>query len=127
RRFVERVLRITSDWPKKQAREALSLARCDVRVSDLEQLPNFLLHDVLNPHGRFFNSKVIVIDSVQGHATPGSSLRKYARLFEFDQVARSAGIAVILVCQLTKANRLSGPRALEHHADVVLQLAKLGD
>jgi predicted ATP-dependent serine protease len=127
RRFVERATKITIGWAKKQARESLSLARCDARVSDLSQLPNFLLRDVLNPHGRYYGSKLIVIDSVQGHATPGTAMRKYQSLFEFDQVARSAGIAVILICQLTKSNRLSGPRALEHHADVVLQLAKVGD
>src|SRR4029079_11459987 len=76
---------------------------------------------------RYHGSKLIVIDSVQGHGTPGTAMRKYQRLFEFDQIARGAGIAVILICQLTKSNRLSGPRALEHHADVVLQLAKVGD
>lgn len=127
RRFVERASKITSEWPRKDAKAALGLARCDTRISDLEQLPNFIVHDVLNPHGPYHGSKLIVIDSVQGHATPGTAMRKYQRLFEFDQIARSAGIAVILICQLTKANRLSGPRALEHHADVVLQLAKVGD
>ena len=127
RRFFERAAKLTSDWPKREAQRALGLSRCDARISDLEQLPGFLLRDVLSPNGRYAGSKLVVIDSVQGHATPGTAMRKYARLFEFDQLARSAGIAVILICQLTKSNRLSGPRALEHHADVVLQLAKVGD
>jgi DNA repair protein RadA/Sms len=127
RRFIERATRIMTDWPKKEAKHALALARCDSRLADLDQLSNFLLRDVMNPHGRYAGSRLIVIDSMQGHATPGSALRKYRRLFEFDQVARSAGITVILISQLTKSNRLAGPRALEHHADVVLHLAKVGD
>jgi predicted ATP-dependent serine protease len=126
-RFIQRAAKITSEWSEQQAKEALSLARCDSHISDLEQLPNLLLREFLNPHGRYAGSKLIVVDSVQGHATPSTAMRKYARLFEFDQLARSAGIAVLLICQLTKSNRLSGPRALEHHADVVLQLSKVGD
>jgi DNA repair protein RadA/Sms len=127
RRFSDRASKLASDWPKREAQRAISLARCDARISDLEQLPGFLMRDVLNPHGRYAGSKLVVVDSVQGHATPGTAMKKYAKLFEFDQLARSSGVAVVLVCQLTKANRLSGPRALEHHADVVLQLAKVGD
>jgi predicted ATP-dependent serine protease len=127
RRFLDRAAKLTSEWPRKEAQRAISLAKCDAGISDLEQLPGFLLRDVLSPHGRYAGSKLIVVDSVQGHATPGTAMKKYAKLFEFDQLARSAGITVILICQLTKSNRLSGPRALEHHADVVLQLAKVGD
>ena len=127
RRFLERASKLTSEWPKKEAQRAISLARCDARVSDLDQLPGFLLRDVLNPHGRYAGSRAVIVDSIQGHGTPGGAMKKYAKLFEFDQLARSAGIAVVLICQLTKSNRLSGPRALEHHADVVLQLAKVGD
>lgn len=127
RRFVDRASKLTSEWSRKDAKGALVLARCDTRVADLEQLPTFLLREVLNPHGRYFGSKLIVVDSIQGHGTPGNAFKKYAKLFEFDQIARSAGIAVILICHLTKSNRLSGPRALEHHADVVMQLAKVGD
>jgi DNA repair protein RadA/Sms len=127
RRFQERVLKLTSDWTKAEAKRAIGFARADARINDLEQLPGFLMRDVLSPHGRYAGSKLVVIDSVQGHGTPGGAMKKYAKLFEFDQLARSAGIAVILICQLTKSNRLSGPRALEHHADVVLQLAKVGD
>ncbi|HEV2293196.1 MAG TPA: ATPase domain-containing protein [Tepidisphaeraceae bacterium] len=127
RRFFERAAKLSSDWPKREAQHAMGLARCDARISDLEQLPGFLLRDVLSPNGRYAGSRLVVIDSVQGHATPGTAMRMYARLFEFDQLARAAGIAVILICQLTKSNGLSGPRALEHHADVVLQLAKVGD
>jgi predicted ATP-dependent serine protease len=93
RRFVERVTKITTGWTKKQARDAASLARCDARVSDLGQLPNFLLRDVLNPHGRYHGSKLIVIDSVHGHATPGTAMRKYQSLLEFDRVAHSADLS----------------------------------
>ena len=72
---------------------ALAGAMRHPRVSDLEQLPNFIVREVLNPHGRYYGSKLIVIDSVQGHATPGTAMKKYARLFEFDQLGGSAGIA----------------------------------
>ena len=75
RRFIERATKITTDWPRREAKNAIALARCDTRVSDLEQLPGFLLRDVLNPGGRYFGSKLIVVDSVQGHATPGTAMR----------------------------------------------------
>jgi DNA repair protein RadA/Sms len=127
RRFAERATKITTDWPRREAKNAIALARCDTRISDLEQLPGFVMRDVINPNGCYNGARLVVIDSIQGHATPGTAMRKYQRLFEFNQLARSAGIAVILICQLTKSNRLAGPRALEHHADVVLQLAKLGE
>lgn len=126
-RFRERAMRLTSDWPGEKARSAIALAHCDDGISDLEHLPKFLLREVLNPLGRFGGSKLVVLDSIQGHATPGAALKKYAKLFEFDQLARASGVTILQISQLTKANRLSGPRAVEHHCDCVLQLAKLGE
>jgi len=38
RRFIERATKITSDWQEKEAQRAIGLARCDARISDLEQL-----------------------------------------------------------------------------------------
>jgi len=69
---------------------------------------------------------VCVVDSVQTlHSTSGGTAGSVAQVREaageIARVAKSAGIAVILVGHVTKEGSLAGPRVLEHVVDCVLQ------
>src|SRR2546422_894179 len=52
-RYFSRAAHLTSDWSADEAKRAMSLAKCDTRVSALEQLPGFFLREVINPQGRY--------------------------------------------------------------------------
>lgn len=69
---------------------------------------------------------VCVVDSVQTlHSASGGTAGSVAQVREaageIARVAKSAGIAVILVGHVTKEGSLAGPRVLEHVVDCVLQ------
>lgn len=70
--------------------------------------------------------EVVVIDSVQMiykgdlPAAPGSVTQLRACCQELVYLAKSAGIAMVLVGHVTKQGQLAGPRLLEHMVDAVL-------
>jgi DNA repair protein RadA/Sms len=69
---------------------------------------------------------VVVIDSVQMiykgdlPAAPGSVTQLRACCQELVYLAKSAGIAMVLVGHVTKQGQIAGPRLLEHMVDAVL-------
>ncbi len=70
--------------------------------------------------------RILVIDSVQkidradDTATPGSVTQLRRCCTELVYLAKTAGIAVVLVGHVTKDGQLAGPRLLEHLVDTVL-------
>lgn len=126
-RLQERALLMASQWSNAEADNAIRHVDWDDSVLDLETLPTFLMHNVLNPNGRFAGAKVIILDSIQGDGVPAGASGKYQRFYEFCRSAKSAGITVVAVGHINKRGQLAGPRGLEHHVDAVLQLAKVTD
>ena len=125
-RLLDRTLRMTGDWDKHEAQQAMGNLLFDDAIS-IERLPAFLSEHILSCTGRYHGTTAIVVDSIQGHGLPASSLAAYSRLFEFCRIAKSAGITVFLVGHVTKKGTLSGPRDLEHNVDAVLVLRKVMD
>ncbi len=74
---------MTSDWPTNDANKARRNIAPEESVYDIETLPSFLAHQVMNPSGKYNGVNFIVIDSVQGHGLSASATRKYKQLYEF--------------------------------------------
>lgn len=126
-RLLDRALRMTSDWPADDARQALGHAFCCDELAGIERLPGFLYQHVLAPMGRYHGASVIILDSVQGHGLPAAATEKYARLYEFCRIAKSAGITVFMIGHVNKKGQIAGPRDLEHNVDAVVSLRKAMD
>lgn len=90
----------------------------------------FLLHDTnlarIVEQTRRVMPRILVIDSVQMiyradvTAAPGSVTQLRRCCTELVYLAKTAGIAVVLVGHVTKDGQLAGPRLLEHLVDTVL-------
>lgn len=117
---------MASAWTRSDAEFALSQMHCcdDVFV---ERLPSFLCQQVLSPTGRFHGAGVIFVDSIQGHGLPSAATEKWAKLYEFCRLAKSAGVTVLLVGHVNKKGQIAGPRDLEHNVDAVVVLRKVMD
>jgi len=126
-RLLDRAMRMTSDWPTDDARRALGHAFCTDELAGIERLPGFLYQHVLAPTGRYHGASVVILDSVQGHGLPAAATEKYARLYEFCRIAKSAGITVLLIGHVNKKGQIAGPRDLEHNVDAVVSLRKAMD
>ncbi len=103
---------------------ALKNVEPEESIYDLETLPAFLSHQVQNPHGKYYGTKFIVLDSIQGHGLSATATRKYKQVYEFCRLCKSAGIAVFLVAHVTKKGDIGGPKDLEHNVDCVLVMRK---
>lgn len=126
-RLLERALRMTSAWPREDAERAIRNIECDDSVVDLESLPALLARHVLNPAGKFAQTKVIVVDSVQGDGLNAFASRKYQQFYAFCRACKGAGITVIAVGHITKSGKLAGPKNFEHFCDVVVRIEKMAD
>lgn len=90
----------------------------------------YLLHDTnlarIVEQTRRVMPRILVIDSVQMiyradvTAAPGSVTQLRRCCTELVYLAKTAGIAVVLVGHVTKDGQLAGPRLLEHLVDTVL-------
>jgi len=75
---------------------------------------------------RVSGARLVVVDSIQTLADPestsaaGSLAQVRSCVDRFGAVARSLGVAVVLVGHVTKDGDLAGPRALEHLVDTVI-------
>jgi DNA repair protein RadA/Sms len=125
-RLLDRALRMSGDWPREEAERGLSHMLCDDSIV-IDRLPAFLYQHVLSSAGRYHGANVIVLDSVQGHGLPSAATEKYAKLYEFCRLAKSAGITTFLIAHMTKRNQIAGPRDLEHNVDAVAILRKAMD
>ena len=118
-RLRERALTMTNQWPKSHVERAFSNLHVESDLADIEALPSFLSHHVLNPMGRYHGVQMIVLDSIQGHGLSAAATRRYERLYEFTGLCKSANITTVLVSHVTKRGEIAGPRALEHNSDAV--------
>lgn len=115
---------MTSDWPRKDANDALDNVNPEDTVYDIGLLPTFLGHQVMSPSGKYHGVKLIVLDSVQGHGLSASATTKYRQLYEFCRQCKMAGITVLLVAHVTKKGDVAGPKAMEHNVDCILVMRK---
>lgn len=73
------------------------------------------------------NPDLVIIDSIQTlhtpdiESSPGSVSQVRESSAELLNIAKTRGIAVILIGHITKEGSLAGPKVLEHMVDVVLQ------
>jgi len=123
-----RVLYATSEESARQVRDRCVRLGVDKSLAASESL--LLMADTnlarIAEQVRQTKPDVLVVDSVQmvhRSDTPGapgsvSQLRQCAG--DLAMLARSAGVAVVLVGHVTKEGSLAGPRVLEHMVDAVL-------
>lgn len=122
--LANRARRMCSQWPVKDVNKALANVIPEESVYDIETLPSFLAHRVMNPSGPYHGVSVIVVDSVQGHGLPSTASRKYKQLYEFSRQCKAAGITVLLVAHVTKRGDIAGPKDMEHNVDCVIVMRK---
>ena len=103
---------------------ALGGVHAEDGIYDVETLPRFLMHEVLNPGGKYFGTDMIVVDSVQGQGVSATSTRTYRQIYEFCRQCKAAGVTVMLVCHVTKRGDIAGPKDLEHNVDCVIVMKK---
>jgi len=115
---------MTSDWPRRDAKTAMGNVFPEEAVYDIETLPSFLSHQVLNPGSKYHGVNLIVIDSVQGHGLSAAATRKYRQLYEFCRICKGAGITVVLVAHVTKKGDVAGPKDMEHNVDCILVMRR---
>ena len=118
---------MTGDWKPAEAERAMGNVECSDQVPDLESLPSFFTHNVLNPRGEFAGVRLLIIDSLQGDGVASNAARKYARFYEFVRAAKSAGITVMAIGHVNKRGQLGGPKDLEHFVDAVWRVEKVAD
>lgn len=74
-------------------------------------------------------AQVVVVDSIQAltaaavSGRAGSHLQALECGARLEQLARARAVAVVVTCHVGKEGDIAGPKALEHLADVVLELA----
>jgi len=91
-------------------------------LGDLRMLSGFLARQVFHPAGRFRQTTLIVIDSLQGRGISASDRGAWQALYEFFRTASAAGISILAVAHMTKSHQIAGPRTLEHQVDVVVNM-----
>lgn len=115
---------MTSDWPRKDADQALSHVFPENSVYDIETLPTFITHQVISTSGKYHGVKFIVVDSVQGHGLSATATRKYRQIYEFCRQCKADGITVMLVAHVTKKGDVAGPKDMEHNVDCILVMRR---
>jgi len=92
---------------------------------DLRVLPALLSHQLLRPGSALHNTKLVVIDSLQGCAGLCPSDREsWTAILDFMRRASGAGLSVIALAHRTKSGAIAGPRTLEHSCDVTLLMRR---
>ena len=104
---------------KELAREKLLQAIKVVDdLADLSVLPAFLSRQVHGIGGRLAGTSLIVIDSLQGRASPAGERSLYKAIYEVMRMATATGITIVYLAHFTKGRQIAGPRTLEHQADL---------
>ncbi len=122
--LAQRARLIMTGWSSKDIKTALSQVEPEEGVHDIENLPSFLMHQIMSPSGKYHGAACIIIDSIQGHGLPSTASKKYRQLYEFSRQCKSAGITVVLVAHVTKRGDIAGPKDLEHNVDCVVVMRK---
>ena len=118
-----RVLYVTSEESARQTK--LRAGRLDIDSAELLVLAETNLERIINQISRVKPS-VVVVDSIQMiykpdlPAAPGSVTQLRDCCMDLVYLAKSSGIAVILVGHVTKAGTLAGPKIVEHIVDTVV-------
>lgn len=100
----------------------LGLADSPLPISAERRLPN-IIQAIREQKPSF-----VVIDSIQTvydeslPGTPGSLVQVRENCWRLQQLAKSEGVALLLVGHVTKEGVIAGPKVLEHLVDVVLYL-----
>jgi len=106
----------------KSRAERLNLATDKIGAQYSSSLPD-ILDDL-----RMYRPDFVVIDSIQAisdpevKANPGQASQVKRCTQEITNMAKTLGIAVILICQFNKDKSIAGPKAMEHIIDVTLRM-----
>lgn len=124
-RLLKRVQAITSQWHADEVTGAVHLMEVTDEVHRLSDLPY-----VFNPRARPRDGKppigLLIIDSVQGDGLGAGAFREYDAFYSFCRTVKAAGITVLALAHVNKANQIAGPKGLEHFVDCVLRLERAG-
>jgi DNA repair protein RadA/Sms len=123
-RLKAAVLKQTSEMSAADVRRALSNLHVETSIRDVLMLPNFLAQSVLSPTGAFHGVSMIVIDSIQGPGLSANDFDRWQALFQATTLTRAARVLTFLVCHVTKAGSIAGPKALEHAVDCTILIRK---
>jgi DNA repair protein RadA/Sms len=106
---------------------ALGDGKPEVLPDDLLLLTETNLDTILE-HVRSINPGILIIDSIQTvympemESTAGSVSQVRESASRLREMAKSSGIAVLIIGHVTKEGIIAGPRILEHIVDTVLYL-----
>ena len=81
-------------------------------ILDLAAIPLSLPAQIIRPHGEYYGTRVVVIDSLQSAGLGTQMDTKYCALKQFIKWARGAGIICIFVSHVTKDGKIAGPKDL---------------
>lgn len=96
---------------------------CD-SVPSIDALPDLFIRKILPKEGKYHETQLVVLDSVQGQGLAANATKKYEKLYEFGRQCQSMGITLILISHVTKKGELAGPKTLEHNVSCVMVLKK---
>lgn len=125
-RLKASVTRMMAGWPEGKVQRAMSNLMVESNVHDLEMLPRYFARNVLSPGGPYENTKLLVVDSIQGNGTAHTAMEKWRALHELGDLCRTSGVSTIWVSHLNKRGEYAGLRATEHAIDTALMLRKAG-
>ena len=118
-----KVLYVTSEESARQTK--LRAARLGVQSPELLVLAETNVERIINQIHKT-QPAVVVIDSIQMiykpdlPAAPGSVTQLRDCCMELVYLAKSSGVAMLLVGHITKAGTLAGPKIIEHIVDTVV-------
>ena len=118
-----RVLYVSGEESVKQTKRRAD--RLGVHSEELYVLTENQIDQIEN-HMKHLNPEVVIIDSIQTMydsqltSAPGSVSQVRETTAHFMRMAKTNGIAIIIVGHVTKQGEIAGPRLLEHIVDTVL-------
>src|SRR5579859_680966 len=119
----QRVLYVTSEESARQTK--LRASRLGVESDELLVLAETNVERIINQIHKV-QPAVVIVDSIQMiykpalPAAPGSVTQLRDCCMDLVYLAKSSGIAVVLVGHITKAGTLAGPKIIEHIVDTVV-------
>ncbi len=119
----QRVLYVTSEESARQTK--LRASRLGVESNNLLILAETNIERIINQIHKV-QPAVVIVDSIQMiykpalPAAPGSVTQLRDCCMDLVYLAKSSGIAVVLVGHITKAGTLAGPKIIEHIVDTVV-------
>ena len=120
---------ITSKWNSEEKEVAFNHIHpvgSEDGIYDIDNLPDFLRHQVLGKAGAYneYDIKFIVVDSIQGQGLSSGSTKQYKKIYDFCSIAKREGVTTLLIAHVTKRGEIAGPKALQHSVDCILYMKK---